>query len=296
MEIINDYEHRLNQVVDFIQKHLDIDLDLSRMAEIAGFSPFHFHRMFSAVYQETPHEMLNRLRLEKAANLLIKNPRFSLTEIAFNCGFSSSSVFSRSFKQTYRVSPSTYRKANALNPDKDTAIPSPLRKKWIRYEQWKPILKELYITSLPDYHVVCAVSRGYNADEINKSWQRLMSWYQVQPYQGFQPKFIGVSFDDPLITPPDKCRYYASITTPQMPESLPRDLFKAVVPGGSYAVCPVICKPQEIHEVYMTLYRHWLPQSGYQCDDKPPYDVYYQLNHKFGDAVKMDICLPITRL
>ncbi|MDO9319894.1 MAG: hypothetical protein Q7V56_17100 [Gammaproteobacteria bacterium] len=41
------YARRINQVIDHIRRHLDDDLDVARLSELAHFSPFHFHRQFS---------------------------------------------------------------------------------------------------------------------------------------------------------------------------------------------------------------------------------------------------------
>ena len=294
MQNAGSYQYRLDQVVDFMQQNLGGELDLSRLAGIASFSPFHFHRIFSAIYQETPHEMLNRMRLEWAANILVKS-KTSLTEIALQCGYSSSSVFWRAFKQHYGLSPSVYRKANRVNPAQDVVIQSPLNAKEINYAQWMAALSEIRVVRKPDYAVIAAISRGYDSVKINLAWHRLMSWYQIQPNLPHSPLYFGVSFDDPIITAPEKCRYYACVTAPASVGNLPEDLYPVQIPGGVYAVCPVVCKPQEIHEVYMTLYRYWLPQSGYQPADQPPYDVYYEMSEVCGDAEKMEICIPVER-
>jgi AraC family transcriptional regulator len=64
---------------------------------------------------ETPNVFVNRLRVEKAANMLQKNPLLSITDIAFDCGFSSSAAFARSFKQYFGISASKWRKAHQHN-------------------------------------------------------------------------------------------------------------------------------------------------------------------------------------
>src|SRR5262249_25834145 len=58
------YRQRILKVQLHIQEHLDEDLSLERLARIAHFSPFHFHRIFSALAGESVHEYVRRLRLE----------------------------------------------------------------------------------------------------------------------------------------------------------------------------------------------------------------------------------------
>src|SRR5262249_32928434 len=74
----------------------------------AMLSPFHFHRVFQALVGSTPADFVKRLRLEKALGLMWRDRSMSLTTIALGCGFSSSSDFSRCFRQRYGVPPSSF--------------------------------------------------------------------------------------------------------------------------------------------------------------------------------------------
>lgn len=65
-----EYERRINDVIDYISAHRGEDLRLDRLAAIAAFSPFHFHRVFKAVTGETIADFVQRLRLERAARAL----------------------------------------------------------------------------------------------------------------------------------------------------------------------------------------------------------------------------------
>ena len=62
-----EYRSRINRVMDYIDIHLDQPLELKSIAEIANFSPFHFHRIFTFLIGETPIDYIQRLRIEKAA-------------------------------------------------------------------------------------------------------------------------------------------------------------------------------------------------------------------------------------
>lgn len=62
-----EYRSRINRVMDYIDQHLDQTLELKTIAEIANFSPFHFHRIFTFLIGETPIDYIQRIRVEKAA-------------------------------------------------------------------------------------------------------------------------------------------------------------------------------------------------------------------------------------
>ncbi|MBT8338578.1 MAG: helix-turn-helix transcriptional regulator, partial [Desulfatitalea sp.] len=88
---------------DYVESHLDDDLTLSSLARVAHFSPFHFHRIFSAVVGESLNRFIQRVRVEKAASQLLLNPKKSITEIALDCGFSSAATFARAFREAFQM-------------------------------------------------------------------------------------------------------------------------------------------------------------------------------------------------
>src|SRR4051794_2216436 len=105
-----EYAARMNRVVDHIQSHLADPLDLQQLAAVACFSPFHFHRLFRAWIGETLQAFVHRLRLERAAQSLVFDQVSSISDIALECGFSSSSAFARAFKTAYGITAGEWRK------------------------------------------------------------------------------------------------------------------------------------------------------------------------------------------
>src|SRR5262245_56113021 len=113
----SEYAQRINRVIDYLRGNLDRPMKLAELANIACFSEFHFHRIFRAVSGETLNDFRNRLRLEKAARLLRYSEQ-SLTDIALDCGFSSSATFSRAFRSAYDTSPRQFRKSGEIKKSK----------------------------------------------------------------------------------------------------------------------------------------------------------------------------------
>ncbi|NTV81129.1 MAG: helix-turn-helix transcriptional regulator, partial [Candidatus Aminicenantes bacterium] len=104
-----EYARRLNAALDFIDRNIAEDISLGKLSAVACFSPYHFHRIFSALVGEPPAEYVRRLRLEKAAGLLANEPETPVTEIALACGFSTSALFCRLFKARFGMSPTAWR-------------------------------------------------------------------------------------------------------------------------------------------------------------------------------------------
>src|SRR5271165_3263456 len=113
----SEYAQRINRVIDYLRGNLDRQVKLKELARVACLSEFHFHRIFGAVSGETLNNFTNRLRLEKAARLLRYSDK-SLTDIALDCGFSSSATFSRAFRSGYDTSPSQFRKSGEIKKSK----------------------------------------------------------------------------------------------------------------------------------------------------------------------------------
>src|SRR5262249_14678718 len=85
-------------------------LQLEGLARDAGFSPFHYLRVFSGVLGVTPHQYLVRSRLRHAARLLADDTG-SISDIAFDVGFGDLSNFVRTFHRSAGLSPRAFRKA-----------------------------------------------------------------------------------------------------------------------------------------------------------------------------------------
>ena len=83
----------MHRVVEHVDRHLDAELDLATLADVAHFSPFHFHRLFAAWMGETLGDYVRRRRLEVAATRLAAQPRVPVLQIALSTGFGSSEAF-----------------------------------------------------------------------------------------------------------------------------------------------------------------------------------------------------------
>jgi AraC family transcriptional regulator len=104
---------QVQPVLAFSAAHLDEDLSLEALAEQAGLSVFHLHRVFSAAAGETPKRFTLRLRLGRAAAMLLAGGD-SMLDVALACGFESHAVFCRAFRRRFGMTPSTYRERGFL--------------------------------------------------------------------------------------------------------------------------------------------------------------------------------------
>src|SRR5271170_1149814 len=104
-----DVWKQVQPVLAYATGHLDEDVSLRALAGQAGLSAFHLHRVFSAAAGETPKQFTLRLRLGRAAAMLLTTED-SVLNVALSCGFQSHEAFCRAFRRRFGMAPSAYRK------------------------------------------------------------------------------------------------------------------------------------------------------------------------------------------
>lgn len=99
----------IERVLEYINSNLSADLTLEKLASAANFNAIYFHKLFKASTGKTLHEYIEEQRIKKSINMLISTD-MTLTQIAYECGFSSQSYFSYAFKRRMGLSPRDYAK------------------------------------------------------------------------------------------------------------------------------------------------------------------------------------------
>ena len=99
---------RLTQARDLLRETEDRTYSLRQVARATGMSPYHFIRLFKAVFGETPKQCQLDARLEKARHLLVVTDS-SVTDICLDAGFSSLGTFSYVFARRVGMAPTAYR-------------------------------------------------------------------------------------------------------------------------------------------------------------------------------------------
>jgi AraC family transcriptional regulator len=105
---IQSHAERLNNVRQYIREHIDGPLSREVLAEVAGFSVPHFHRIFTSQMGENISNYVRRLRLERAGRKL-RMGAVDITEVALAAGYDTHAAFSKAFKQHFGFSPSEFR-------------------------------------------------------------------------------------------------------------------------------------------------------------------------------------------
>ena len=136
----------------------------------------------------------------------------------------------------------------------------------------------------------------YGARGIPELWNRFVTWAQARGLDLEKSPRLGVAHDDPAITQAEKCRYDACIV---VPADFQPDRWVNVtdIPGGRFAIAEFTGTAHDIEGAWDRVFKTWLPNSGFQPDDRPCLEVYRgrSVDDKTGIFL-CELCLPVKAL
>ena len=291
-----EYVQRIDRVIDYLRANLDRQVKLKELAQVACFSEFHFHRIFSAISGETLNTFTNRLRLEKAARL-VRYSNQSLTDIALDCGFSSSATFSRAFRSAYDTSPSHFRKNGRIKKSKickelfsgaEYFLPMSMEEKRAAFP--------VRLIDVPERQV--AYIRVTNAFETKRVLAALRSLIEWAKGQGIfsQGTLFGMSVDDPHVTPKHLYRYEVCLAS-SLPFQCREGVSRLKMPAMRYAVTRVSGDIRKVATATDYLIRGWLINSAYEPEHAPGLEIFVNKENAMDwSHFDLDLCIPIRKL
>ncbi|MFC1642503.1 GyrI-like domain-containing protein [Myxococcota bacterium] len=301
----SEYLARIHRAQDFIESRLAESLNLDQIARAAGFSPFHFHRVFSAVTGETLYQFILRIRLERAGCQLLQNPRKPITAIALDCGFSSSATFARAFRATYGMSASDWRSGRSLEfldqsmcgrknrktlskngeatsfdgqygERTDTGIQTSIGPVNERRILMPVKAQSVSVESLPALTVAYLRHVGpYAGDEqlFGRLFGQLCAWAGPRGLMGPETRRLTLYHDSPELTEAEKLRISVCVSVP--PGTPPEgEVGVLTLDAGKYARAKFELNADEYPGAWRWFMAEWLPESGYVPDDRLCYELY----------------------
>lgn len=327
-----EYIARINLAMDYLETHLDQPLTLAHIADVAGFSRFHFHRIFASITNETLFDCIQRLRLEKSAAHLVLNPDLPITEIALLCGFSSSSAFARGFRARYGMSATAWRKqaqvatagGTTTNRDDSCRNPSQTNRNLSQAESkmgkvaagssrysddvrqnqtWRLTMNQtvpvVEVKELPEMTLAYVRYTGpYKGDAelFAGLHERLYRYAGPRGLVNPQTQSITIYHDSPEITAENQLRVSVCITVPANTE-VSGEVGKMTLPGGKYALARFELDKDGFQEAWSWVYGEWLPASGYTADDRLGFEWYHNTpEDSAAGRYILDICIPVKVL
>lgn len=300
------YRARLGRALAYVQDNLGGELSLDAAAERACFSKYHFHRIFSAAMGESFADYVRRLRLERAANLLEQHPGRTVTEVAFDSGFSSSSLLSRLFAEHFGSPPSRWREERRASARAQSRARAPERRTETSPSLWACLDSpragdgslqkgsKLSLKAYPALRFASCLHIGPYGEEIAEAWARLYRWAGPRGLLGPNALMAGISWDNPELCPGDRCRYSACIGMPEALET-GSDMLLLSFPARSYLCLHFAGPESDFAEAYSSLYKSYLPASGFEPEDDPAIEFQRHPPSPQG-GFDLEIALPVARI
>lgn len=284
-QAVKRYANRMDQVYDYIQAHINDDLSVEKLSEVACFSKFHFHRQFSTYTGMTVGKFVLMQRLKRASQQLAYNQTMRIIDIALEANFESPEAFSRAFKNTFGQTPSQFRQ-------------SPNWQNW-RTQYAQPIIERNIVMNIDliefDHTMIAALEHRGPAEKIENSLKIFREWRKITPYSPVTShRSFGLVYDDPDTVEPANFRFdLCAEVTKSIPDNA-QGLVNKTIPGGKCAVLRHEGSLKTIGDKVRHLYCNWLPNSGEELRDFPCFFHYTNLNGEMPeDELITDIYLPL---
>ena len=287
----------VEKVLYYIDDHISDDIELKHLAKKFGYSPFHFHRIFSAVTEQTMMEYVRKRRLIIAHQKLCKT-QVSVADICYGVGFNSIQTFNRAFKKTFGMRPLQAREGKVSITYRDVPTIVEGYHKKVELEGIFAIEPQFVIR---DEFVIAGYRKHTKNGPgvIGESWYELkqhLDWIQRKNEKvmyGFEDYSEDFSVD-PLAF------YYMAAVEVDRDDKLPAGMDRKVIPKAEYAVFPVKGNNTngEIVQAFRYIYNVWLPNSEYCIDERvlADFEYYDERWDCQSSAAQLEIYIPIRRL
>lgn len=271
-----DYRKHIQRVIAYIEENLTTDMDNVSLAAIAGYSEYHFLRLFKEAVKLTPMDYIRKRRLTEIVKQMMKSNR-SASDIAFEYGFNSKENFTCAFKAEHKILPTEFRTSkNSLKLYERIVFDEPA---------WRI---EPQIITLPSFELVTYQSdesrppsfwNKYNA----KKWSLKLSGGEVVEDFGVS------SWNDER----NHLDYFIGIPKEQAHGDLSGTITLNIA-GGLYALfeTPVATHfdfVSTIHQTWDYIYDVWLPASGYSKADGYEFESYMEDSRTFSEKIYIPI-------
>jgi AraC family transcriptional regulator len=274
-----DYHERLGRVIAYIHDHLEEELRLEQLAEVAHLSPYHWHRVYHALHGETIANTIRRLRLQRGSGYLA-NSEMPVAHVARRCGYPNVQSFARAFHAAYGMSPSRYR------ADGGHAL--------FRGSPMQPEAAG-YVVEVRDVPITQVAGMNHQGSymRIGKAFEQAYSSAAKQGLVWKGMRWLAVYDDDPFAVPEAQLRARAGFSLQPMTVASP-PLMTFTIGGCACARLRHRGPYATMRASYEWLYGHWLVRSGRESANAPAFEEYLNNPRDTAPAdLLTDIFLPL---
>jgi AraC family transcriptional regulator len=289
--VADNYCSRFRKVLEYIDSHLDDDLTINHLSNIAAFSKYHFHRQFSELFGVSVYKYVQLTRLKRASYQLAFRARIPIVDISLASGYENHESFSRAFKKSIGQTPSEFREHPQWNPWH--LIYQPLSD--LRIEHMKPAnqLDNVKVILFKETKVAVLEHRG-DPNVIGDSVRKFIEWRKQNHLPPQVSDTFNILYDNPCETSPENFRLDICASTERNVTNNSFGVVEKMIPGGRCAVLRHIGNDANLGKSITCLYSNWLPLSGEELRDFP---LFLQRVKFFPDVPEheaiIDVFLPL---
>jgi AraC family transcriptional regulator len=274
---------RFHKVIDYIYDHMDENIDLEKLSEIACVSSYHWHRIYRGLCGETLAATVKRLRLLRAAGQL-SNSQASIEVIASTSGYSRIQSFNRAFSESYGMPPAKFRSQGSHT----------LFSKYSFKKEGTTAMTDITIKHIESFDVLAMPHTGSYMN-IGNAFEKLFGWIGMRGLIGPQLRSVGIYYSDPDSIAENELQSAACIALPNLNEiQLDNSVEKKSIDGGEYAVLRHKGPYSNMRSAYQWLYGEWLANSGREVADQPAFEEYLNNPREVAPAELLtDIYMPL---
>jgi AraC family transcriptional regulator len=287
---VNKECYKYIEVLSFIEKNLDVELDIDQLCAITFLSKFHFHRQCSAFFGMSVMNLVRLLRLKRAGFQLAFRHEIKIIDISLDNGYASQEAFTRAFKKHYNQSPLDFRKAPNWH-FWQAKYASVLNLRTRVMSQAKS--KAVNIVDYPET-LVAVMEHRAAPHLLNHTIQSFIEWRTENCLTPGNSKTFNLLYDDPNLTAADDYRFDLCCSIDQRISDSATEVVNKIIPAGKCAVIRHVGSDDNLAVVIDYLYSKWLNQSGYEIRDFP---LFLERVSFFPDVLEnnliTDVYLPI---
>lgn len=275
----------LGDVLAYVQVHRHEPITVPELAHVAGFSPYHFSRLFTARFGESVMGYVRHVRLQAAALRLTGDAPPALIDLAFDAGFDSQEAFTRAFRRRYGVPPGQFKREALAQIPMEKPMSTAAKP---RVELQPALLRRPAFTVAG----VGAVFDDENMQGIPALWPRLVRCVPLPGQVGDET--YGVSWGANKAE--GSFKYMAGVELTG-DAKLPDGFERLQIAAQTYAVFRLTLDGTPLHpQMQAAMPQIWgklLPQSGHKTVPAPDFELYpgdFEPNRK---GSHIDICIPV---
>ncbi|WP_413699571.1 AraC family transcriptional regulator [Psychromonas sp. KJ10-10] len=264
-----NYQERFYQLLHYIDEHIDEELTVEHLSDIACLSKYHFHRQFSALLGITAFAYIRQARMKRACYQLAFKKQMKIIDIALINRYESSEAFSRAFSQAMGQSPSQFRE----NPQwaKCNEKEQQVKRSKAQMMQLKQANKSKHSVEIVDFDEITVASLMHIGpiELITHSIQSFIEWRIENNLPPTKSRTFNIVYDDPAVVEPEKYRCELCVSIDSDVHNNKYGIVSKTIPAGRCARIRHIGSDDGITETISYLYSQWLVNSEQELRDYP---------------------------